>query len=81
MQETQYNEEDMDGNPKLKKLREFFEGDEGGEKMMGERFAELQKQNHTLVRRVKIGRNDQCPCNSGKKFKKCCIHKIKVNTK
>jgi len=20
----------------------------------------------------KIGRNDPCPCNSGKKFKKCC---------
>lgn len=24
------------------------------------------------VRRVKIGRNDPCPCGSGKKFKKCC---------
>ncbi len=23
----------------------------------------------------KIGRNDPCPCNSGKKFKKCCIKK------
>ncbi len=21
---------------------------------------------------TKIGRNDQCPCNSGKKYKKCC---------
>ncbi|MGB0911339.1 MAG: SEC-C metal-binding domain-containing protein, partial [Nitrospirales bacterium] len=20
----------------------------------------------------KIGRNDQCPCGSGKKYKKCC---------
>lgn len=25
------------------------------------------------VDRAKIGRNDQCPCNSGKKFKKCCM--------
>ena len=25
----------------------------------------------------KIGRNDPCPCHSGKKFKKCCID-IKV---
>ena len=24
----------------------------------------------------KIGRNDPCPCGSGKKFKKCCIDKI-----
>ena len=23
----------------------------------------------------KIGRNDPCPCGSGKKFKKCCISK------
>jgi len=21
-----------------------------------------------------VGRNDQCPCGSGKKFKKCCLH-------
>jgi hypothetical protein len=24
------------------------------------------------VRRVKVGRNDPCPCGSGRKFKKCC---------
>ena len=24
---------------------------------------------------VKIGRNNPCPCGSGKKFKKCCLHK------
>lgn len=24
---------------------------------------------------MKTGRNDPCPCNSGKKFKKCCINK------
>ncbi len=26
----------------------------------------------TAVRRVKIGRNDPCPCGSGKKYKNCC---------
>jgi preprotein translocase subunit SecA len=26
-------------------------------------------------RRGKVGRNDPCPCGSGKKFKQCCIHK------
>ncbi len=25
--------------------------------------------------RRKVGRNDPCPCGSGKKFKKCCAHK------
>ena len=24
----------------------------------------------------KVGRNDSCPCGSGKKFKKCCINKL-----
>jgi len=28
------------------------------------------------VRRIKIGRNDPCPCGSGKKYKKCCIDKL-----
>jgi len=26
---------------------------------------------HTVVR---VGRNDPCPCGSGKKYKKCCLH-------
>ncbi len=25
--------------------------------------------------KIKAGRNDPCPCGSGKKFKKCCIGK------
>jgi hypothetical protein len=32
-----------------------------------------QKKSHTVVRNdPKIGRNDLCTCNSGKKYKKCC---------
>ena len=27
------------------------------------------------LQRKKIGRNDPCPCGSGKKYKKCCIGK------
>jgi tetratricopeptide (TPR) repeat protein len=27
---------------------------------------------------VKIGRNDPCPCGSGKKYKKCCIDKFQL---
>jgi len=29
----------------------------------------------TLTRGPKIGRNDPCPCGSGKKYKKCCLPK------
>ena len=31
-----------------------------------------QKKAHTIVRSEKIGRNEPCPCGSGKKYKKCC---------
>jgi hypothetical protein len=26
------------------------------------------------IREIKVGRNDPCPCGSGKKYKKCCLH-------
>ena len=29
----------------------------------------------TQIKRKKVGRNDPCPCGSGKKFKKCCLDK------
>ena len=31
-----------------------------------------QKLSKTVVKEQKIGRNDPCPCGSGKKYKKCC---------
>lgn len=31
-----------------------------------------QKKSRTVVKNEKIGRNDPCPCGSGKKYKKCC---------
>jgi len=41
-----------------------------------DRRAELykeQKSSHTIVKGKKIGRNDPCPCGSGKKYKRCCM--------
>ena len=70
MQETQ-----LDG----KKFQEFFQAPSDMElkAKMDARLGELQSKGHTLVRRVpKIGRNQKCPCGSGKKFKKCCIDKV-----
>lgn len=40
-----------------------------------EKRKEIQKQykdSKTVKNEVKIGRNDPCPCGSGKKYKKCC---------
>ena len=28
------------------------------------------------LKRKRVGRNDPCPCGSGKKFKKCCLGSI-----
>jgi preprotein translocase subunit SecA len=30
------------------------------------------EENHPVVNGKKVGRNDPCPCGSGKKYKKCC---------
>ncbi len=40
-----------------------------------ERRKEIRKEynkSKTYVNENKIGRNDDCPCGSGKKYKKCC---------
>ena len=44
------------------------------EEFNGQQEAEKKKQHTPIVRGFdKTGRNDLCPCGSGKKFKKCCI--------
>lgn len=40
-----------------------------------EKRAEIEKSyksSKTVIKGEKIGRNDPCPCGSGKKYKKCC---------
>lgn len=58
--------------------QEFFSGasDEEAKEKMDKRLKELQAEGHILSKRVKIGRNEACPCGSGKKFKKCCLGKV-----
>lgn len=41
------------------------------------RIAQIQAMMAThkqKVREYNIGRNDKCPCGSGKKYKNCCLH-------
>jgi predicted aspartyl protease len=38
-------------------------------------FVEQSKAAQTYVAPPKIGRNDHCPCGSGKKYKNCCLGK------
>ena len=40
-----------------------------------EKRKDIQKEyrdSKTVINEDKIGRNDSCPCGSGKKYKKCC---------
>ena len=37
-----------------------------------------QRQSQTVRHGKKIGRNDPCPCGSGKKYKHCCMNKEKA---
>lgn len=49
--------------------------DEWDKLLSEERRKELykeQKTSHTVVKEKKVGRNEPCPCGSGKKYKFCC---------
>ena len=39
---------------------------------LGDGGASAATEEHHMYHGVKVGRNDPCPCGSGKKFKKCC---------
>ena len=47
----------------------FNDSDDEDELLEDEAFSPVQVVNDS----PKIGRNDPCPCNSGKKYKKCCL--------
>lgn len=82
MQVTQPTELNLEQAEQARKLRrEFFSGDSDREILakMDTRLAELEP-GEKLVTRVKIGRNDTCPCGSGRKFKRCCISKVRHST-
>ena len=44
------------------------------ERMLGKRPA-TEQAGPSLIKQGKAGRNDPCPCGSGKKYKKCCLLK------
>lgn len=62
-------------------LSEEFSGGAYYERYPQERKAKIKsgpifpQTNRTKVSRPLVGRNEKCPCGSGKKFKKCCMGK------
>lgn len=47
------------------------------EKSMEKLFRKIESEYNRPKKKIKIGRNDPCPCGSGKKYKKCCMNKPK----
>ena len=53
----------------------LYEMPQWDELLTKERRKELyleQRKSGTIIKEKRIGRNDPCPCGSGKKYKKCC---------
>lgn len=80
---TEHGWEMLDKNPDIRQLtQEAYESIAGAVALLAEHFT-VQREALTMqpnptairvepVRSTKVGRNDECPCGSGKKFKKCC---------
>jgi hypothetical protein len=60
-----------------------FGGLQGGTIMAAEESTETGtaavEATSTVTSAAKVGRNDACPCGSGKKFKKCCVNEPAYN--
>ena len=71
----------MDAAETLKSWAMFSDGDTQNPDMSDRDFEKtLRAMERTLnppLRKKKIGRNDPCPCGSGKKYKFCCMNKPK----
>ena len=57
----------------INKIYKWRQSDEMDEKCR--RFTKLISQSSLGKFKRKTGRNDNCPCGSGKKYKKCCLNK------
>ena len=59
---------------------DIIENDAGQEAIDAERRRleqeEKQRRKDEVAKYHGLGRNDNCRCGSGKKYKKCCLHKI-----
>ena len=80
MQEINYRDRDTGT---LNTIREIFnipDAQNEGEYMQSKYAEAMAKmtgnKEFISIRQQAIGRNDPCPCGSGRKFKKCCINKV-----
>jgi SEC-C motif len=57
-------------HPKLEKWRNHVKAESDHQRSLGP----IPPFKQTVVGDIKAGRNDPCPCGSGKKYKKCCLN-------
>ena len=70
-----YDKEKLYKNMVAAKAEWLYELEEWNDLIPEDRRKELyleQKKSNTVIKPPKVGRNDPCPCGSGKKYKKCC---------
>ena len=53
----------------------FYHGSKAAVELEMDAHRDATQDTHREVYRKKLGRNSQCPCDSGKKYKKCCLPK------
>ncbi len=78
--ELDINFEKLLYNMHLNKAPWLYSLEEWNEIFSPEKQQEIEDKYHygrTVRKEKKIGRNDPCPCGSGKKYKNCCGRKIK----
>lgn len=59
-------------DPKMKKMASLLQRGRPPAEIMEEEKPRIQKVQAVPKRSRKVGRNDPCPCGSGKKYKNCC---------
>ncbi|AUZ04582.1 YecA family protein [Vitreoscilla sp. C1] len=69
-----YDEEGIDISPKERK--ESAEQLAATAEQFFHYWKAVQNKPQTIFRGEKVGRNDPCPCNSGKKYKACCAKEV-----
>ncbi len=71
--EEDYDEEDYDDSEEYE-----YEDEDSGPRFAGEDDEEPPGPQPIRRDQPPVGRNDPCPCGSGRKFKKCCLNKPKA---
>ena len=61
-------------NNEQRNVQSTFSGDQARRQAVGSAMNQRSQAENATVRRTapKVGRNDPCPCGSGKKYKQCC---------